>query len=79
MPAVVTARNTRSPGTHNNSATGPFSDTGMIQMGLLTHDLELLCGTTFTKVIFQIVGGWAGPCCPIPSHISSIKTLATLK
>ena len=27
MPAVVTARNT--PGTHNNTATGPFSETGM--------------------------------------------------
>ena len=27
MPAVVTARNT--PRTHNNSATGPFSETGM--------------------------------------------------
>ena len=27
MPAVVTARNT--PGTHNNSATGPFSETGV--------------------------------------------------
>ena len=26
MPAVVTARNT--PGTHNNSATGPLSETG---------------------------------------------------
>ena len=27
MPAVVTARNT--PGTHNNSAVCPFSETGM--------------------------------------------------
>ena len=27
MPVVVTKRNT--PGTHNNSATGPFSETGI--------------------------------------------------
>ena len=32
MPAVVTARHI--PGSHNNSATGPFSETGMCCGGL---------------------------------------------
>ena len=41
MPAVVTARNT--PITHNNSATGPFGETGMC------------CGYYVTFVIWVLV------------------------